>query len=227
MNQPSNAPPFGYQAAFHQGPYPYPAGSYPMDIVSPNTLPQTWAPYNGQHGVGTEDDDNENVLTKKIAGVPVWGWAAGLAVLGIGGYVVYKQMQPGGMLAKNEDEDEDEAEEDEAELRANKKWKPSRGEFAPKIEAFLKKNGIRGVKIYTDADDAAKTIKTPSPLITLRAPRSAALHTNPAFVAVCEEDGLKPVETADGIVGLYPGKGVRGKAWGKYVDDLRDEGQEI
>jgi len=224
VNQ-QQTPPFGFQPAFHQGPYPYPAGSYPLDTTNPNAVPIVWAPYQGQ-GVGVDDDD-ENILTKKVIGIPVWGWAAGLAVLGIGGYVVYKQMQPGGALAKNEDEDEGD-EDDEESLRANKgKWSPSRAAFGTKIDTFLKKNGIRGAKVYTDADDAAKSIKTPSPLITLRVPRAVALHTNPAFVAMCEAEGLKPVETSDGIVGLYPGKGKMGKAWGTYVDDLRDEGQQI
>ena len=227
MTQPNQPPPFGYQPAFHQGPYPYPAGSYPVDISNINSVPAMWAPYNGQQAVGTEDDDSENVLTKKIAGVPVWGWAAGLAVLGIGGYYVYTQMQPGGALAKNEDEGESDTEEDEGALRANKGWGPSRGTFGTKIDSFLKKNGVKGVKVFTDADDAAKVVKTPSPLITLRTNRAAPLHTNPQFIALCEEDGLKPIETADNVVGLYPNKGERGKAWEKYIDDLRDEGQKI
>lgn len=224
MNQPNNAPvPYGYQPAFQQGPYPYPAGSYPMDITHPNTAVAPWVNAYPENGVG--EDEDENLLTKKIAGLPVWGWGAIVAVVGIGGYVVYTQMQPGGMLAKNE---EPEGDEDEGKpVRPNGQWAPSRSGFGAEIDSFLKQNGIKGVKVMTDADDAAKLVKTPSPIITLRTNRSAPLHTNPQFIALCEEDGLKPIETADNVVGLYPSKGKRGKAWEKYVDDLRDEGQQI
>ena len=228
MNQPPNnaPPPFGYQPAFHQGPYPYPAGSYPVDIVNPNTQPAVWAPYNGQQGVGAEEDEDENILTKKVGPLPVWGWAAGLAILGIGGYYVYTQLQPGGALAKN-DESKDEDEDDAAPVRPNGQWSPSRSGFGTQVDSFLKQNGIKGVKVFLDADDAAKVVKTPSPLVTLRTNRAAPLHTNPQFVALCEAEGLKPIETADNVVGLYPNRGKRGKAWEKYIDDLRDEGQSI
>jgi len=213
--------PFGYQPAFHPGPYPYPAGRYPIETVTPNTLPAVWAPY----GEAAQEED-ENVFTKKIVGIPVWGWAAGLAVLG-GGFYLYTQMKPGGALALAKNDDSEDESNEPAAVQPNRKWSPSRSSFGTKIDSFLKKNSVRGAKVYLDADDAAKSIKTPSPLITLRVPRSSPLHTNPEFIALCEADGLKPVETAEGVVGLYPGKGKMGKAWGKYIDDLRDEGQEI
>jgi len=234
MNQ-QQTPPFGFQPAFHQGPYPYPAGSYPLDTTNPNAVPIVWAPYQGQ-GVGVDDDD-ESILTKKVIGIPVWGWAAGLAVLGIGGYVVYKQMQPGGMFAKDFSVAEGTAEDDEEALRANKgTWSPSRSRFGKQIDAFLKQHGIRGVRVYIDSGDAVKAgIKTPSPLITLRTQKSHSLHADAGFVALCNEEGLNPIETSDNIVGLYPYKSTkklkrgeqdRGKAYEGYIDDLRDEGQE-
>lgn len=255
MNQPNQpappfgyqpAPPFGYQPAFQQGPYPYPAGSYPVDITSPNSMPAVWPNAYYQQGVGVGvDDEDESILTKKVAGLPVWGWAtiaAGVA----GVWLVYKQTQPGGVLAKNDaDPDAEPDDDDDAEpVQANKEWSPSRSRFGAQIDAFLKQNGIKGVKVYIDADDAVKAgVKTPSPLITMRTNKAAALHTNPQLIAMCEAEGLKPIETADNIVGLYPSKGVahsgkgakkvkrngrdRGEMQENYINDLRDEGQQV
>jgi len=236
MNQQNNAPPpFGYQPAFPQGPYPYPAGSYPIDISNPNTVPVMWAPYHGQ-GVGVEDED-ENILTKKIAGLPVWGWGAIAAVVG-GGIFLYTQTKPGGMLAKNDAEPDEDDSDDDDEIESNRGgWSPSRSRFGKQIDAFLKQHGIlRGVRVYIDSGDAVKAgIKTPSPLITLRTQKSHSLHTDAGFVALCNEEGLNPIETSDNIVGLYPYKSTkklkrgeqdRGKAYEGYIDDLRDEGQE-
>jgi hypothetical protein len=241
MNQPNQpAPPFGYQPAFQQGPYPYPAGSYPMDITSPNSMPVVWPNAYYQQGVGVDDED-ENILTKKIAGLPVWGWAT-IAAAGVGGWLLYKQMQPGGMLAKNDPDSGDAGPggdpDDGDAVEANKSgWSPSRSGFGAKIDAFLKDHKVRGARVYIDADDAAKAgLKTPSPLITVRTQKSHPLHTDAAFVAMCHEDGLNPIETSDNIVGLYPRKSTkklkrgehdRGAAWEKYIDDLRDEGQQI
>jgi hypothetical protein len=236
MNQPNQpAPPFGYQPAFQQGPYPYPAGSYPVDITSPNSMPAVWPNAYYQQGVGVDDED-ENILTKKIAGLPVWGWGTIAAVVGVGGWLVYKQMQPGGMLAKNDDAPDTDDDDDDEPVQANKGWSPSRSRFGTHIDAFLKQNGIKGVKVYIDADDAVKAgVKTPSPLITMRTSKAAALHTNPQFIAMCEAEGLKPIETTDNIVGLYPnksakkhkGKADRGEMQENYINDLRDEGQKV
>ena len=225
MNQPYNPmqPPVPYQPAFQQGPYPYPAGTYPMDIVSPNTNPMPWAgPYHDPSAMG---DDDDNILTKKYGGVPVWGWAIAAAAVGGIGFVVYKTV-----LQKNEPgaPATSEADDDGESLERNKSgaWAPSRSGFGSQIDDFLKEQKVRGAKVYIDADEAAKSIKTPSPLITLRVPRTASLAANPAFVTMCKAEGLKPVETAEGIVGLYPDKSKRGKAWEQYIDDLRDEGQQ-
>ena len=225
MNQPYNPmqPPVPYQPAFHPGPYPYPAGTYPMDIVSPNTNPMPWAgPYHDPSAMG---DDDENILTKKYGGVPVWGWAIAAAAVGGIGFVVYKTV-----LQKNEPgaPATSEADDDGESLERNKSgaWAPSRSGFGSQIDDFLKEQKVRGVKVYIDADEAAKSIKTPSPLITLRVPRTASLAATSAFVTMCKAEGLKPVETAEGIIGLYPDKSKRGKAWEQYTDDLRDEGQQ-
>jgi hypothetical protein len=199
---------------------------YPMDIVSPNTNPMPWAgPYHDPSAMGADED--ENILTKKYGGVPVWGWALAAAAVGGVGYVVYAKV-----LKKNEPDapsGSDDAEDSDEDLKPNRSsggWSPSRSGFGERVDRFLSEQKVRGAKVYTDADEAAKSIKTPSPLITLRVPRTASLATNPAFVTMCKAEGLKPVETADGIVGLYPDKSKRGKAWEQYIDDLREEGQE-
>lgn len=228
--QPPMQPPMAmqpYQPAFHPGPYPYPAGNYPMDIVSPNTNPMPWAgPYHDPSMSG--DDDDDNILTKKYGGVPVWGWALAAAAVGGVGFVVYhkvlKKNEPG-PLTSNDGEESDEDEASSSRSRSSG-WSPSRSSFGEQLEKLFKDHGIRGVRVYIDADEAAKSIKTPSPLITMRVPKTANLITHHAFIKACEEEGLRPVETAEGIVGLYPNKGKRGKAWEQYIDDLRDEGQQ-
>ena len=225
MNQPYNPmqPPVPYQPAFHPGPYPYPAGTYPMDIVSPNTNPMPWAgPYHDPSAMG---DDDDNILTKKYGGVPVWGWAIAAAAVGGIGFVVYKTVlqknEPGAPATSDADDDGESLERNKSGA-----WAPSRSGFGSRIDDFLKEQKVRGAKVYIDADEAAKSIRTPSPLINMRVPQSVSLHTNPAFVALCAAEGLKPISTVDGIVGLYPNKSKRGKAWEQYTDDLRGDGQE-
>lgn len=228
--QPPMQPPMAmqpYQPAFHPGPYPYPAGNYPMDIVSPNTNPMPWmGPYHDPSMSG--DDDEENILTKKYGGVPVWGWALAAAAVGGVGFVVYqkvlKKNEPGSLVSNDRSDSDDDG--DSVERNRSGEWSPSRSGFGAQIDQFLKDQKIRGVKVYIDADEAAKSIKTPSPLITLRVPRTAGLVTHHSFITMCKTEGLRPVETADGIVGLYPDKSKRGKAWEEYIDALRDEGQQ-
>ncbi len=214
----------GGSVAFPAGPYPYPAGRYPVDLTPINTPPIPWAGnYFPQTPVGA-DEDEENIFTKKVGGLPVYGWAIGVAVLGAGAYFLYQKYK------EREDQERELAqneEQQEAGLARNRGWSPSRSGFAEQIESFLKSNGIRGVRVYPDADEAARTIKNPSPLITMRVPRGSNLHANAQFVNMCRNEGLKPVETSEGIVGLYPDKGKKAKQWERYIDDLRDEGQKI
>lgn len=214
----------GGNVAFPPGPYPYPAGRYPVDLTPINTYPSPWATvYYPQTPVGA-DEEEENVLMKKVGGLPVYGWAIGVAVLGAGAYFLYHKYKEQEGREDPSDEDED---REERRLERNRGWSPSRSGFAAQIDSFLKNNGIRGVKIYPDADEAARTIKNPSPLITLRVPRGSNLHTNAQFVSMCRAEGLKPVETSEGIVGLYPDRGKKAKQWEQYIDDLRDEGQKV
>ena len=225
-----------YQTAFPQGPYPYPAGRYSIDMVSPNTNPMPWAGPYQDPAMGTEED--ESLLTKKVGGLPVWGWAvAGLVVVG-GGFAAYKYfVQKSDQSTPSTSEPSDESGEDLQENESSSsEWTCSRSGFGREIDKFFKLNRIRGVKVYIDADEAAKTIKCPSPLITMRVPKSTALqsnpslalHNNPAFVALCANEGLKPIETADGILGLYPdGVSERGRLWENYTDALREDGQGV
>jgi hypothetical protein len=223
--------PAAYQPAFHRGPYPYPAGTYPMDIVSPNTNPMPWmGPYHDPSMSG--DDDEENILLKKYGGLPVWGWALAAAAVGGVGFVVYHKVlkKNGASDTPSSDSDASDGDEDAREVRSNKStsWSPSRSGFGAEIEQGLKAEGIHGVRVYIDADEAAKTIKTPSPLITLRAPNASSVLLNGQISKMLKAEGLRPVETADGIIGLYPDKSnKRGKAWEQYIDDLRDEGQKV
>ena len=194
-----------------------------MDIVSPNTNPMPWAgPYHDPSAMG---DDDDNILTKKYGGVPVWGWAIAAAAVGGIGFVVYKTVlqknEPGAPATSDADDDGESLERNKSGA-----WAPSRSGFGSRIDDFLKEQKVRGAKVYIDADEAAKSIRTPSPLINMRVPQSVSLHTNPAFVALCAAEGLKPISTVDGIVGLYPNKSKRGKAWEQYTDDLRGDGQE-
>jgi len=217
-----------YQPAFHQGPYPYPAGTYPMDIVSPNTNPMPWAgPYHDPSMSG--DDDEENILLKKYGGLPVWGWALAAAAVGGVGFVVYqkvlKKKEPG-PITENDASDSDGDGDDNISPNRSEGWSPSRSRFGKQIEQFLKDQKIRGVKIYIDADEAAKSIKRPSPLINLRAPKTSGLMGNHSFITMCNAEGLHPVESEDGVIGLCPNKSKRGKAYEQYVHDLRDDGQE-
>lgn len=234
-----------YQPAFHQGPYPYPAGTYPMDIVSPNTNPMPWAgPYHDPSAMG---DDDENFLTKKLGPLPVWGWAlvaAGAAgVVGLAAWKLgFLGKQEGKDLAKNDASDSDDADSDDSEDSGE--WSPSRSRFVEDMKAKFfnlphNKSRFSGVSIYVDAEDAMKKggIKTPSPLINMRGPKSAKLDQEPVLVALCKAEGLviKENEMGPGVYGLHPDSSAplvranpaRGHQWEDYIDALRSDGLPV
>jgi hypothetical protein len=87
------------------------------------------------------------------------------------------------------------------------------------------------VSIYVDAEDAMKKggIKTPSPLINMRGPKSATLDQEPVLVALCRAEGLafKENEMGPGVYGLHPDDSARGRQWEDYIDRLRDDGLPV
>jgi hypothetical protein len=168
--------------------------------------------------VPQQSEQAPSLLSRRFLGLPVWLWGIGAVGAAGGAYYYYNQK-----LASNDGED---GEKDvEPAIGDSESWGPSRSRMAKNIEDWCAKRGVSGVTVYSDADEATKRkIKPVSPLITLKT-------TTPIPVAeldkVCRRDGLQCTEHDGGVIGLYPTSSRRGKAWEKYVDDLRDEGQTV
>lgn len=178
---------------------------------------------NQQYPLAQVPPPAEPLLSRRLAGVPVWGWGVGLA--GAAGIAFYLLSQK--KVTKNpSDENESPAlgSGDEEPRRGG--FQASRSEFAGKLRGCLQKNGIEAqTTIYPDADDAKKKLKQVSPLVTIQV--KGAKVPLKALDTFAKRDGLTAIEHDAGVVGFYPGGGKKGKAWEEYVDALRDEGQSV
>jgi len=161
----------------------------------------------------------EPLLTRRVAGVPVWGWGAGAVVVGgIAYYFLTKEKS----VAKNTGDAV--GGEDLPALPAG--WSPSRGKFCDRLKPQLTKLGIgQSTTVYSDADDAKKKLKQVSPLVTLQC-KGVKVPIR-ELDKIAKREGLTAVEHEQGVVGFYPGGGKKGKEWEEYIDALREAGQEV
>jgi hypothetical protein len=223
------------------------AEGHPMVVQAIDGMPQQYAPDGQQYyplslaqGVlpGTmgptgpaqpQPTPSGNLLTNSYAGLPGWSWGLiGIGVLG-GGYWLYKN---GKKVSSNDGEKEDDdrhalPSSSSSSEEPSSGWSPSRSTFAGHLKTFLGRKGLpmKDIKIYDDADEAKKYCKPCSPLITMKLSSSVTLP-KAELEKLCKKDGLMVTDHGQGIVGLYPApNGKRGRAWEKYVDLLRDDGQ--
>lgn len=163
-----------------------------------------------------------SLLARRFLGLPAWAWGVGILAAGGAGYYYYSQK-----LAAN-DGDESDAEEPSLDGGADESgggFTTSRSAIGDKIRVWLNKRGLGSqVTVFTDADEAKKKLKHVSPLITLK---TSAKIPVAELDKILRRDGLSLTEHDGGVIGLYPTTSRRGKAWEKYIDDLRDEGQTV
>lgn len=158
------------------------------------------------------------ILSRRIAGLPVWGWGLGAVGAGVAYYLFTKNK-----VEKNTGESESTGSSDLPALPPGQR--ASRSGFCDRLGPFLQKNGIADkTTVYSDADEAAKKLKQVSPLVTLHCKAKVPIKELDKFA---KREGLTAVEHEGGVVGFYPGGGKKGKAWEEYIDDLRDAGQKV
>lgn len=163
----------------------------------------------------------EPLLQRRIVGVPVWGWGLGVIGAGLAYYFLSKN---GGKVEANPSVEATSGSDDQTASAPG--WKTSRTEFGNKLQPWLQKHGLSDkTTVYIDADMARKKLKQVSPLVTIQC-KGVRIPIK-ELDKFARREGLSAVEHGDGVVGFYPGGGKKGKAWEQYIDDLREEGQEV
>jgi hypothetical protein len=169
----------------------------------------------------------DNLLTRKVGPLPVWGWALTALGTGIGGYFWWQSSKK---VSKNDSEDEPQGlpalPSSTGEGRGS--WSPSRGVFADQLNKLFQRKGMtEKIKVYDDADEAKATgtLKHLSPLINIKC--EVAYKPDKEMERLCKREGLSPIVHEDGTIGLYPASSKRGREWEKYIDLLRDDGQKV
>lgn len=161
-----------------------------------------------------------SLLSRQVGPLPVWGWGlCALTAAGVGGYFLLRKPE----VEKNE------AEPDlpRSPPPSNGERFTSRGRVMGVLRPFFQQKGLSSeVTIWDDADEAVASGKVApvSPLITMKFKDPAKIPTR-ELDKLCKREGLMPI-TEGSVVGLYPGKGKRGREWEQYIDDLRDDGQQ-
>lgn len=204
------------------------APSQPYPLVSPQPPQMPAIPlYDISLAQAPEQQaQQEPLLTRKVAGLPVWGWGL-LSVAGLGlGIYAWKQS---GKVESNP-EPESERPEPRAALPASTgDWSPSRSRFGESLERWAKGRSIPAsqITVYTDADEAKRHVKPVSPLVTLKCSTSIKVPMD-ELQKLCAEEGLCATDHGGGVIGFYPAEsGSRAQEWESYIDALRDEGQTV
>ena len=170
----------------------------------------------------------DNLLTRKIGPLPVWGWALTALGTGLGGYLWWQSSKK---VSKNDgDEGDRDASHSLPEDTSDKgSWNPSRGAFCEQLTKHFTRKGMADkVKIFDDADQAKASgkLKHLSPLINIKC--DVAYKPDKDLLRLCKREGLNPIGHEDGTIGLYPASsGKRAQEWEKYIDLLRDDGQKV
>lgn len=201
----------------HAPPQQYPLAPVAAPIPQPTTVPL----YDISLAQTPEQSSQDGLLTRRVAGLPVWGWGLiGTAALGAGWYF-WKQ----GKVAPNAPEPAPAP----ARLPTPEGWSPSRTRFGESLGSWMSRRSIpsRDVTIYTDADDAKRHIKPVSPLVTIKCAASAKMPME-ELQKFCAEEGLCATDHGEGVIGFYPAEsGDRAREWESYIDALRDDGQTV
>lgn len=161
----------------------------------------------------------DGLLTRRVLGVPVWGWASLVTVVG-GGTAAWW------FLTQREVKKND-AESSSPALPASLddgEWGPSRTVIADALRHYYIRKG-QGTALILKAEDAKKKrLPHVSPVITVKLDGKGVIDKE--LQRICKREGLSPLVHADGTIGLYPASGKKGREWEKYIDELRDHGQE-
>ena len=168
----------------------------------------------------------DNLLTRKVGPLPLWGWALTALGTGLGGYLWWQSSKK---VSKNDGDDEERAPRSLPEDTSDKgSWNPSRGAFCEQLTKHFTRKGMSDkVKIF-DADQAKASgkLKHLSPLINIKC--DVAYKPDKDLLRLCKREGLNPIAHEDGTIGLYPASsGKRAQEWEKYIDLLRDDGQKV
>lgn len=211
--QARRAPAQASQQAYPLAPVPMPVQSSPVPAIPLYDISLAQAP---------EQPPQESMITRRVAGLPVWGWGLiGTAALGAGWYL-WKQ----GKVAPNPPAPVPV----EPRIPAtNEEWSPSRSRFGESLGSWMSHRSIpsRDVTVYTDADEAKRHIKPVSPLVTIKCSASVKMPME-ELQGFCSEEGLLATDHGEGVIGFYPSEtNPRGREWESYIDALRDEGQTV
>lgn len=161
----------------------------------------------------------ESFISRRVLGVPVWGWAAGLVTIAGGGAAWWYLTQREGVKKNDGD-----ATPSLPESLDSGEWGPSRTVIADALREYYVRKG-QGNVLVLKADEAKKRrLAHVSPVITVKAEGKCVLDKE--LQRVCKREGLDAILHADGTIGLYPASGKKGREWKKYIDELRDAGQD-
>jgi len=196
---------------------------YPLvPVAAPLPQPAAIPLYDISLAQAPEQPSQENLLTRRVAGLPVWGWGLiGTAAVGAGWYL-WKQ----GKVTENPTEPAPAA---PRLPEAPEAWSPSRTRFGESLGSWMARRSIPGrdVTVYTDADDAKRHVKPVSPLVTVKCAASVKMPME-ELQKFCAEEGLCATDHGEGVIGFYPAEsGNRAREWESYIDALRDEGQTV
>lgn len=173
--------------------------------------------------------DGDNLLTRKIGPLPVWGWALTAIGTGIGGYFWWQSTRKVSKNDGDEDREQPRSLPEDTDGGGSGSWSPSRGAFCEQLNKFFARKGMSDkVRVFDDADEAKASgkLKHLSPLINIKC--DVAFKPDKEFLRLCKRDGLNPIVHEDATIGLYPAaSGKRAKEWEKYIDLLRDDGQAV
>jgi hypothetical protein len=171
----------------------------------------------------------DNVLTRKIGPLPLWGWALTAIGTGIGGYFWWQSSKKVSKNDGDEDRESPRSLPEDTGGGGGGSWSPSRGGFCEQLNKFFARKGMADkVKIFDDADEAKASgkLKHLSPLINIKC--DGAYKPDKDLLRLCKREGLNPIAHEDGTIGLYPASsGKRSQEWERYIDLLRDDGQKV
>jgi hypothetical protein len=161
----------------------------------------------------------DGLLTRRVLGVPVWGWASLVAVAGGGTAAWWYFTQ--------RDVKKNDGEPSLPELPSSLdggEWGPSRTAISDALRHYYIRKGQNGVLILKAEDAKKRRLPHVSPVVTIKTEGKGVIDKE--LQRLCKREGLSPLVHADGTIGLYPASGKKGREWEKYIDELRDAGQE-